>query len=66
VTGYVADEPELTVAVMTPKVGGVLEPAESISNCRVMETPPPGVGFCTVTVTVPALVMAEAGTCAVS
>src|ERR1035437_1255564 len=50
---------------MVVKLGGVLEPAESTSNCSAFEAPP-GTGFCTVTVAVPALEMADAGTWAVS
>ena len=65
VTGYVADEPGDTVAVMVVKVGGVPDP-ESTSNCTGLEVPPPGAGVCTVTAVVPPEVMSEAGTCAVS
>src|SRR5271165_6017236 len=50
---------------MVVKFGGVLEPAESTSNRNALEAPP-GAGFCTVTVAVPALAMADAGTWAVS
>jgi len=33
---------------------------------RLLETPPPGVGFCTVMAAVPEVVRSEAGTCAVT
>jgi hypothetical protein len=45
---------------------GELPDAESTSNWRVLEVPPPDPGFCTVTETMPALAMSLAGTWAVT
>jgi len=57
----------VTVAVTAVNVGGVdPAPAESTSNCNVLEVPTPGVGVCTVIDVIPELAISAAGTCAVS
>jgi hypothetical protein len=66
VTGYVAVEPGVTVAVSVVKEAPDPEPAESTSNCIEFEAPPPGAGVCTTIPVIPAEAISLAVTCAVS
>ena len=60
-------EPGATVAAADVNVGPVADPdAESTSNCKAFEVPPPGAGVSTVIASVvPAVAISAAGTCAV-
>ena len=64
VTGYVAVAPGVTVADTVVNVGGVVDPDadETTSNCEILDVPPPGAGVCTVMLTIPVAVTADAGT----
>ena len=68
VTGKLAVAPAFTVEVADVKVGPVVGPdAESTSNWKVLELPPPGAGVDTAIASeTPPLPMFAAGTCAVS
>jgi len=67
VTGKLAGEPAVTVAVVEVNVGAVDDPdAESTSNCHELEVPPPGAKVCTVIASVPALAISADRTDAIS